>query len=74
MDIQSEKLKLILWLTQLNDVAVIAKLKALKNEQTDWWRELSPEEKQEIEQGLTEADADMLSDNETVKSRLRPHT
>ena len=56
MDIKAEKLGLIQWLAQLTDERVIAKIKALRNEETDWWDEISAVEKAEIEEGLAQAD------------------
>ena len=56
MDIQAEKLGLIQWLAQLSDEDVIAKIKALRSEQADWWDEISTEEKAEIAEALLQAD------------------
>ncbi|MEK6783790.1 MAG: hypothetical protein AABY93_18970 [Bacteroidota bacterium] len=56
MDIQVEKLHLIEWLARLNNTAVLKQFIALKNEQEkDWWDQIVPEEKSEIEEGLARA-------------------
>ena len=64
MDMQAEKLGLIQWLAQLSDESMIAKIKALRNEKSDWWDDISLEEKAEIEEGLLQAD----------KGEVKPHS
>lgn len=51
MNIQSEKLKLIEWITRVQDNTIIEKLLRLK-EESDWWEEISIKEKESIEKGL----------------------
>ena len=53
MNIQSEKLKLIEWITKVQDNAIIEKLLRVK-EESDWWDEISVEERQSIERGLND--------------------
>jgi flagellar motor protein MotB len=45
MDIQAEKIQLIEWLAALNKPSTIKKLVAIKEKETDWWDEISVEEK-----------------------------
>ena len=57
MDIQAEKIELAKLLLQTNSEKLIKKVKALfKNEQTDWWDEISDEEKLAIEKGIEQLD------------------
>jgi len=64
-EILSEKLKLIQWLSSLEDVSVIKKLTEIrKNETKDWWDSISEEERISIEKGLAEAD----------DKNLKPHS
>ena len=56
MDIKAEKLNLIQWLTQLTDPKVIEQIKALKEQQVDWWDGISETEQQAIDEGLGELD------------------
>ncbi|HHJ09917.1 MAG TPA: hypothetical protein ENK25_03390 [Bacteroidetes bacterium] len=51
MNIQSEKLKLIEWITRIQDSSIIDKLLKVK-EELDWWNEISQDEKDSIEKGL----------------------
>lgn len=55
MDVQTEKIDLITWLTQINDVSVINEIKALKKKsQDDWWDSLNEQQRNDIEKGLTD--------------------
>jgi hypothetical protein len=55
MDAQTEKIDLITWLTQINDVSVINEIKALKKKsQDDWWDSLNEQQRNDIETGLTD--------------------
>lgn len=60
-DIQNAKIELIKWLTTLEDNAVIQKIMDLKqNESQDWWNDISDDEKESIENGLSDADKGKL--------------
>lgn len=70
MDIQTEKLSLIKWLTELSEPSVIKRLVAFKKEQeADWWDKISEEEKKEIEEGILQADSGELFSHEDVMSK-----
>ena len=56
MDIQSEKLELIKMLLETNDKAIIESIKnILKSEKKDVWKELSPEQQEEINLEIQES-------------------
>lgn len=57
MNIQSEKLSLINWLTQVTDEDIIAQVKRIMNQKSDWWNELSDDQKADIDAGLADLDA-----------------
>jgi predicted transcriptional regulator len=69
MDIKAEKLDLIQWLAQLTDVNVIEQIKALRKEKSDWWQEISEEERAEIEEGLAQADRGEVKSHEEVMAK-----
>ena len=71
MNLESEKLKLIEWITNLNDDSTIEKIKMLKenHNQKDWWDEISDDEKAAIEDGLKDIDAGRVVSHEEVKKR-----
>ncbi|MBG6187107.1 hypothetical protein [Flavobacterium sp. CAN_S2] len=56
MDIQSEKLELIKLLLETNDNAIIEAVKNIfKSQKKDVWKDLSPEQQEEIDLGILEA-------------------
>ena len=70
MDIQSLKLDLIQWLTQLKDVNTLKQLSAIK-EGSDWWDEISDEERSAIDSGLAELDKGEGIPHEQVMQKVR---
>jgi hypothetical protein len=70
MNIQTEKLGLIEWLTKLNDISIIEKLKAIKDdysESKDWWDALNKEELESIERGLKDMEDSKIHSHETAR-------
>ena len=56
MNLQSEKLELIKMLLETNDKDIIESIKNIfKSEKKNVWKELSPEEQEEIDLGIQEA-------------------
>lgn len=56
MDIQSEKLELIKMLLETDDKAIIEAIKNIfKAQKKDVWKELSPEQQEEIDLEIQEA-------------------
>ena len=68
MDIQAEKLNLIKWLTDVKEPSIISQFVALrKKQQADWWDIISEEEKDEIIEGIAQADnGDVLPHEEVM--------
>ena len=72
MDIQAEKLQLIQWIAGLRDINLIKEFIALKNSnESDWWDELSTEEQEEINKGLSQADEGMVLPHEKVMEKYK---
>lgn len=70
MNIQSEKLGLIEWLSTLNDTSVIEKLKSIKEDYSkskDWWDMLNKEELESIERGLKDLEDGRIHSHETAR-------
>lgn len=58
LDIQSEKIELIQWLTTLNDQSIIQQLIEIrKSESKDWWKDISISERKSIEEGIINANS-----------------
>ena len=69
-NIESKKLALIQWLTSLNDVSMIDKILELKQKETkDWWNEISNEEKESIEKGLSDAESGKLKPHSEIRKK-----
>ena len=62
---EKEKLEIIKWVTGLKDNTAIERLKMLKQKsnKTDWWNEVTEEERAAIDKGLEDIKA----------GRIKPH-
>lgn len=69
MNLDKEKKILIDWINKLNDEYIIERIKMLKDnlKETDWWEEISDEEKASIERGLEDVQQGRISSHEKVK-------
>ncbi len=69
MNMEKVKLEIIKWVTTLEDETSIARLKMLKESRskTDWWEQLSDEEKNAIDKGLADIKAGRLKPHKEVK-------
>ena len=71
MNVETTKLELMHLLLLTQKESLLAKLKKVfEEEQVDWWNEMSNEEQQEIETGLSEADKENYQKNSTVMKRF----
>ena len=69
MDIENTKRELIDWISGLKDDSVIEKIKLLKEgkTQSDWWNEITDEEKASIEKGVEDEKAGRIIPHSEVK-------
>jgi predicted transcriptional regulator len=70
MNIQTEKLDLIEWITKLNDSVIIERLRKIKDDYSkskDWWDALKKEELDSINKGLTDFEEGRIHSHETVR-------
>ena len=64
------KLELIQWLTKLDDNETLDYLKVLKDSNataSDWWHDLSTEQKSGIERGLKDIDTGRVHPHKDIK-------
>ncbi|WP_442846841.1 hypothetical protein [Leeuwenhoekiella sp. H156] len=67
--IQDQKIKLIQWLSTLEDAGTIEILMQLRDaDKTDWWSTISEAERHSIEKGITDANANRLKSHAEVKA------
>ncbi|MDR0737733.1 MAG: hypothetical protein LBF39_01515 [Prevotellaceae bacterium] len=72
MNVTTQKLDIIHWITELNDPATLGLLGNIKERSTcqqDWWNTLSAEEQTSIEQGLADAANGRTTPHSKVKKR-----
>ena len=70
MNIQTEKLGLIEWISKLNDTSIIEKLRSIKEDYSrskDWWDSLNREEIESIERGLKDLKNGKVHSHETAR-------
>ena len=72
MSIEATKLELMQLLLHTQEKSVLAKLKKVfEEESTDWWCEMNPEEKEEIQVGMKEADREEYIDEKEIKKHFQ---
>jgi predicted transcriptional regulator len=73
MNLQSKKLELVQLILNTEKPSILSKVEAIlkKEKASDWWDEISPEEKKAIENGLAEADKGELIPHEEVMKEVR---
>lgn len=70
MNIQTEKLDLIEWISKLNDTSVIDKLRQIKadySQSKDWWDSLEKEEIDSINRGLRDFEEGKIHSHDAVR-------
>jgi len=68
MNTHIEKLKLIEWITKIQDSQILEKLISIHRKyETDWWDEISETERQEIESGIKDIKEGRTVDHSEVK-------
>lgn len=69
INVEKEKLEIIKWVTTIKDESSIAKLKMLKDKvkSSDWWHEITSEEKAAIEKGIEDSKAGRVKPHKEVR-------
>lgn len=65
MTLDTRKINLINWLSQLHDEKLVSRLEEFQSQQ-DWWLTINDEEHSEIEEGILQADRGEVKPNEEV--------
>jgi predicted transcriptional regulator len=71
MNLQAKKLELVQLIISTEKPSILQKVEDVFKKKTDWWDEISEEERQSIEKGLAEADRDELMPHEQVMKELK---
>lgn len=69
MNIEKEKLEIIKWVTGLKDNTAIERLKMLRGKpsRSDWWDQITTEERAAIDKGLEDIRAGRVKPHKVVK-------
>lgn len=68
MNIYAEKIKLIEWITQINDTMLLQKLLDFQSKtHADWWHDLSLHERDEIELGLKDIEEGNIVEHDEAR-------
>lgn len=68
LSLEDKKNELIQWLSTLKDKSLIDKLMKLREkEKSDWWNEISMDQKKSIEKGILDAANGKLTSHSNVK-------
>lgn len=70
MNVETTKLEVINLLLQTQKESLLVKIKQLLEEESDWYKEMSYKEQEEIQNGLAEADAEKYKTNQDVLKRF----
>jgi predicted transcriptional regulator len=71
MNIQTEKLDLIEWISRLNDSSIIDKLRIIKNDYSkskEWWDALNKEEIDSINRGLKDFEEGRVHSHDSARN------
>ncbi|HET6555953.1 MAG TPA: hypothetical protein VFG54_01480 [Prolixibacteraceae bacterium] len=71
MNLITRKLKIIHWISCLEDKAMINKIENIQSQQCDWFNLIEEKEKAEIENGIHQADNGELKTTEEVMSKYK---
>lgn len=71
MNLQAKKLELVQLIISTEKPSILQKVEDVFKKKTDWWDEISEEERQSIEKGLAEADRGELIPHEQVMKELK---
>ena len=72
MNIQSDKLSLIKWISRLNDIAIIEKLREIKDNYSgskEWRDNLNKEELESIHRGLKDISEGRIHSHEEAREK-----
>ncbi len=72
-EIEETKTNLITWINQISDANLLSILEGIKasNSGGDWWDDLTDAQKEEINQGIADADAGRVISSEEFWRRLK---
>jgi hypothetical protein len=71
MNLESRKLNLINWISSLQEDDVLSKLEKIQEQKTDWWNQISDEDKTAINEGLDQLDQGEFLTRDQVRTKIK---
>ena len=71
MNLESRKLILINWISSLQEDEVLSKLEKIQEQKTDWWNQISEEDKRAINEGLGQLDQGEFLTRDLVRTKIK---
>lgn len=69
MGLERRKLSLINWISSLKDEGLLKRIDSIRSEESNWWEQISNEERAEIELGLLQLDKGEYIPHEQVMKK-----
>ena len=69
MGLERRKLNLINWISSLKDESLLKRIESIRSEESNWWEQISTEERAEIELGLSQLDKGEYIPHEQVMKK-----
>ena len=69
MGLERRKLSLINWISSLKDEGLLKRIESIRSEESNWWEQISNEERAEIELGLSQLDKGEYIPHEQVMKK-----
>ncbi len=69
MGLERRKLNLINWISSLKDESLLKRIESIRSEESNWWEQISNEERAEIELGLSQLDKGEYIPHEQVMKK-----
>jgi hypothetical protein len=71
MNLETRKINLINWLSSVQEEDVLSKVEKIQKEKTDWWDDVSENDKKAINKGLEQLDKGEYLTRAEVRSKIK---
>ena len=71
MDIETRKINIISWISHLLDENILSRIDELQSQKDDWWNLINNEERNEIEEGIQQANRGELKSTDEVLTKYK---
>ncbi|MBI9036185.1 MAG: hypothetical protein JEZ03_17125 [Bacteroidales bacterium] len=71
MNIETRKINIINWISSIQEEDVLAEMERIQREKTDWWNEVSDEDKEAINEGLEQLDKGEFLTRSELRNKIK---